>query len=88
VVVSLEHAADGLVEVSITDHGPGVDESLRKTLFSGLRTLPGAGDGSRRTGLGLALVKGLVEAMGGTVGYEPAAAGARFVVSLPQPRRA
>ena len=87
VVVGLEQAADGRVVLSITDHGPGVDEALWANLFSGFRPLPGTAGAGPRTGLGLGLVRGLVEAMGGTVAYEPAEAGARFVVSLPQPRR-
>ncbi|HEY2428459.1 MAG TPA: PAS domain-containing sensor histidine kinase, partial [Acidimicrobiales bacterium] len=85
VVVGLEQAADGKVEWSITDQGPGVDVALRATLFSGIRSRPGRP--GARPGLGLGLVKGLVEAMGGTVAYEAADVGARFVVTLPQPRR-
>jgi signal transduction histidine kinase len=87
--VSLEQAADGTVEVSITDQGAGINPALVPALFSGRRTLSRPDrDASRSTGLGLALVRGLVEAMGGSVGYAPGARGARFVVSLPSPRRA
>jgi two-component system sensor histidine kinase MtrB len=86
VVVELLSAAEGQVEIAITDHGPGVDPALVEALFSGLRTLPRPDqDGSRGTGVGLTLVTGVVEAMGGTVVYEPAPeGGARFVVKLPR----
>ena len=73
------------VVVAVRDHGPGVDRSLQPTLFSELRHF------TRRPrrrpadgGLGLALVRGLVEAMGGRVAYEtPTDGGAAFVVTLP-----
>lgn len=86
VVVALLGVTEGQVEIGITDHGPGVNPALVQALFSGLRTLPHPDqDGSRGSGVGLTLVKGLVEAMGGAVRYEPApGGGARFVVGLHQ----
>jgi two-component system, OmpR family, phosphate regulon sensor histidine kinase PhoR len=93
VVVDLLDAADGHVRVAVTDHGPGVDPAVMSaTLYSGLRALTRAdGRAPAGSGLGLPLVKGLVEAMGGTVVCEPGASddeGARFVLSLLQPRPA
>jgi len=80
---------DGAVVVCVNDSGPGVPEQLIPTLFSGLRTLGRrTRDRSRGTGLGLSLVKGLVEAMGGTVWYEPSPlGGSSFRLTLPVPRR-
>ncbi|MER3453497.1 MAG: hypothetical protein C4344_07745, partial [Acidimicrobiia bacterium] len=77
-----------VVEVAVTDHGPGVPVALQPTLFSRLRTFSRADrDRSRGTGLGLSLVRGLVEAMGGRVWYEPApGGGACFRLTLPTPR--
>ena len=76
------------VVLTVRDHGPGVPESLVPTLFSRLRTLGRSDrDRARGTGLGLALVKGLVEAMGGRVAYERSPdGGALFSLALPQPR--
>lgn len=84
VLVELLGATEGKVEIAITDHGAGVEPALVQALFSGLRTFPHPEhQGSRGTGIGLTLVKGLVEGMGGTVVYEPAPeGGARFVVRL------
>src|SRR3954466_9243379 len=78
---------DGAVVVCVNDSGPGVPEQLVPTLFSGLRTLGRrTRDRSRGTGLGLSLVKGLVEAMGGTVWYEPSPlGGSSFRLTLPVP---
>lgn len=80
----------GEVRFSVSDAGPGVPESVVPVLFSRVHTL------SRRqrqgrvglgTGLGLFLVRGLVEAMGGRVEYEEGGSGARFTVTLLAPRR-
>jgi PAS domain S-box-containing protein len=81
-------ATDNEVVLTVRDHGSGVPESLIPTLFSRLRTLGRRDrDQARGTGLGLALVKGLVEAMGGRVAYEPAPeGGAVFSLTPPQPR--
>ncbi|MBV8981588.1 MAG: PAS domain S-box protein [Acidimicrobiia bacterium] len=81
-------ATEHEVVLTVRDHGPGVTESLVPTLFSRLRTLGRSDrDRARGTGLGLALVKGLVEAMGGRVAYERAPdGGALFSLVLPAPR--
>jgi PAS domain S-box-containing protein len=70
------------VEVVVRDHGDGVPAEFVDTIFdpfvraSGDRNIPGSG-------LGLAAVRGLAELNGGTVVYEPADPGARFVLRLP-----
>jgi two-component system, NtrC family, sensor histidine kinase HydH len=70
---------DGAVAVAIEDSGPGVDEGIRARLFEPLVTTKQKG-----IGLGLALVKRIVERHGGTISYEPRGHGARFVVRLPR----
>jgi signal transduction histidine kinase len=78
-LVRVEGAAEGgLAVVAVEDSGPGVDEGTRRRLFEPLITTKQKG-----IGLGLALVKRLVERQRGTVAYEPRGPGARFVVRLP-----
>ena len=90
VVVELKgSAAEGLVEVDIIDNGTGIDETLVPTLFSRVHTLSRRNrDRARGTGLGLSLVRGLVEGMGGRIWYEAArGGGACFRLSLPVAKR-
>jgi signal transduction histidine kinase len=72
-------AADGGIEVAVEDSGPGVDATTMRRLFEPLITTKAQG-----IGLGLALVKRIVERHGGSVGYQPRpGGGARFTVRLP-----
>ncbi|PTY01207.1 ATP-binding protein [Opitutus sp. ER46] len=73
------------VELSVTDNGPGVPLAEREAVFRRLYR----GDASRSQrglGLGLSMVKAIVEAHGGTIAIEDApAGGARFVLRFPAP---
>jgi PAS domain S-box-containing protein len=72
----LEHAVD----LVVSDDGRGIDPAHRELIFS--RFWHGSGRGS--TGLGLYVVKGLVEAHGGRILVERApSGGAQFRFSLP-----
>ena len=78
VLVLARRAADG-VSVAVEDSGPGVDPGTARRLFEPLITTK-----DRGIGLGLALVKRIVERHGGSVRYEPRqGGGARFTVHLP-----
>ena len=71
---------DGAVDLSVEDSGPGIDAEVANRVFEPFFTTKHDG-----TGLGLAIVQRLVEAHGGTVVIDGAAAGggARVVVRLP-----
>jgi len=71
-------AADGAVEVAVTDEGPGVDPSVRDRLFSPFATTKGGG-----TGLGLFVSRAIVDRLGGALVHEAGERGATFVVRLP-----
>jgi len=71
--------AEGRITVAVEDDGPGVDSGVARRLFEPLITTK-----ERGIGLGLALVKRIVERHGGSVGYEARpGGGARFLVQLP-----
>jgi signal transduction histidine kinase len=70
---------NGMVELAVEDTGPGVDPSIGRRLFEPLVTTKDKG-----IGLGLALVRRILERHGGSVAYERAPeTGARFVIRLP-----
>lgn len=57
------------VRLTIEDAGPGVPADALPLLFDKFYRVPGVGQGSRSgTGIGLAVVRGMVEATGGRVG--------------------
>ena len=74
-------ALPGAVELAIEDSGPGVSESIRRRLFEPLITTK-----ARGIGLGLPLVKRILERHGGSISYVPrpeGRGGARFLLRLP-----
>ena len=77
-------AGDGVVAVDVDDEGPGIPADERARVFEPyyrVRDTAALGPG---TGLGLSVVKSLVEAHGGTVCAEAApGAGTRMTVRLP-----
>ncbi len=73
----------GQVELRIIDHGPGIPEDERDKIFLPFQRL-GDRDNDSGVGLGLALSRGLAEAMGGTLTPETTPRGGlTMVLSLP-----
>ena len=74
---------DEHVEVRVIDHGPGVASAEQERLFAPFQRLGDAPAG-QGVGLGLAVARGLTEAMGGTVTAEDTPGGGlTMVVTLP-----
>jgi signal transduction histidine kinase len=84
IVVGLR-AEPGAAVLSVRDGGPGLSEEDYRTAFQrGVLNARYAGTRPVGTGIGLALVHGLVTRMGGTVTAGPAPeGGASFTVTLP-----
>ncbi len=78
-------AAGGLVHVEVADEGVGIPPGETQRIFEKFyRIGRSETQGRRGSGVGLALVKHIVEAHGGRVGLESrVGAGSRFTLSLP-----
>jgi signal transduction histidine kinase len=75
---------DGAVVLAVADEGPGVSEAHLKRIFEPFyRAESELTRTSKGAGIGLALVRGLVQAMGGTVEGRNVEGGFRVSVSLP-----
>jgi two-component system sensor histidine kinase KdpD len=74
----------GNVRLSVEDGGPGVPEGVRGQVFDAFFRLPASPSSRLGSGLGLAVVRGLVDAMGGTaVARESELGGLAIDVDLP-----
>lgn len=81
-------AAGDEVRVTVADRGSGVAPHATSGLFAGRATPTRLQQArSRDRGLGLTLVRGLAEAMGGRVWYERDDTETRFVLAVPAPVR-
>jgi two-component system sensor histidine kinase KdpD len=80
---------DGAVRVSVADRGPGISPEQATRLFEPYYRAPAtAGSGKDGVGLGLSIVKSIVEAHNGQVGVESRrGGGARFWFCLPSAGR-
>lgn len=82
VTVTLSHSGRE-AQVRVTDSGPGVPDADKPHMFVAFRRL-GDSEAREGLGLGLAVARGLTEAMGGTLGAEDAEGGGlTMVVDLP-----
>ena len=79
VEIATNHNGDGTICVAVRDYGSGISETTRERLFEQFFTTKEDG-----LGMGLAIVRSIVEAHGGSIAAENAdGGGARFHFRLP-----
>jgi len=79
IVIATERNADGAIRMSVRDYGVGISEEARERLFDHFFTTKAKG-----LGMGLGIVRSIVESHGGTVATENVdGEGARFCFTLP-----
>lgn len=80
----LARVVDDWCEVVVQDDGPGIAPAVLPTLFQRYTRAPNAHTDTRGTGLGLLIVREIVEAHGGTVGVDSELGqGSRFWFRVP-----
>ncbi len=81
--INVRAPQSGVVEFAVRDYGPGIPAAERDKVFNLFyRAESGLARETGGTGIGLALVKQLVQGMGGTVDLKPCEPGVEFVVRL------
>jgi PAS domain S-box-containing protein len=75
---------DGMARLEVRDHGPGIPQEFQDRIFQRFAQAD-ASDSRKRggSGLGLSIAKGIVERLGGTIGFATAGTGTTFSVRLP-----
>ncbi len=78
---------DGVVAVSVRDHGPGIPPESQRLIFEKFGRVSQDGGSKPGAGLGLFIARSIAEAHGGTLDVESQAGrGATFTVRLPPAR--
>jgi protein-histidine pros-kinase len=83
--IACDPSAEGSLRISVRDTGPGIEAGKIARVFTPFDRLGAEQGDVEGTGLGLALSKALLEAMGGAIGVESTPGlGSTFWLELPQ----
>ena len=78
-------AVDGFIEISISDNGPGIPDTIRNQIFDPFFTTKPTGSG---TGLGLSLSYEIItQGHNGAISLQDTDQGTTFVVRLPEAKQ-
>jgi two-component system sensor kinase FixL len=81
ITISSHRLSDQMIELAVSDSGPGIPSHVLEQLFSRFTTTKGNGGGM---GIGLSISKRIIEAHGGTLSAENRpGGGASFRFTLP-----
>ena len=76
--------AQGGIEIAVSDNGPGIPAVEQDRIFDKFYRIAGTGRRTAGTGMGLSIVKGLVEANGGQIAvHSTGQHGSTFTIILP-----
>ncbi|MCB1663179.1 MAG: HDOD domain-containing protein [Pseudomonadales bacterium] len=77
----VNHNGKNYIEIVIADNGPGIPDAIKTKLFSPVETTKGQG----HAGLGLTIVKNLLDDMGGAISCRSGTkSGTRFEILIPR----
>jgi len=83
-IVARKDLSSHEVGLSVTDYGPGIDDADQRQLFEAFYRGKNAGPNTPGNGLGLHLVKSIMQAQGGRVSFTPPShGGASFTLHIP-----
>jgi len=84
ILISAHHRDGEIVEIQVSDSGPGIPEEYRQRIFERFVQVPGLPSRKRGSGLGLTYCRLAVEAHGGEIWVDDRpGGGSQFIFSLP-----
>ena len=81
--ISSEMGRDGGATILVEDDGRGIPEAYLDRVFGVFERLDSSGDGAMGTGIGLAICRKVMDALGGSITADPVESGTRIRMRFP-----